>query len=62
MDKMSGPIYKANGKLINCYYDEMFYDTLCDDFQRNDSIVIVDVTGENFEDFIDPETSLTNKK
>lgn len=58
---MSGPIYKANGKLINCYYDEMFYDTLGDDSQCNDLIVMVDVTGGNF---IDPETktSLTNKQ
>ena len=49
-------IYKANGKHVNCYYDEMFYETLGDDFQRDDSIVIVEVTGESFEDFIDPET------
>ena len=53
---MSGPIYKANGKHVNCYYDEMFYETLGDDLQRDDSIVIVEVTGENFENFIDPET------
>ena len=43
-------IYKANGKHINCYYDEMFYETL-DNFQRDDSIVIVEVTGENFQNF-----------
>ena len=49
-------IYKVNGKHVNCYYDEMFYETLGDNFQRNDSIVIVEVTGENFEGFIDPET------
>ena len=48
-------IYKANGKHVNCYYDEMFYDRL-DDFKHNDSIVIVDVTSENFEKFIDPES------
>ena len=49
-------IYKANGKHVNCYYDEMFYETLGDDFQRNDSIVIVEVTGKSLENFIDPET------
>ena len=49
-------LYKANGKHVNCYYDEMFYETLGDDFQRGDSIVIVAVAGENFENFIDPET------
>ena len=49
-------LYKASGKHVNCYYDEMFYETLGDDFQRDDSIVIVEVTGENFENFIDPET------
>jgi len=59
---MSRPIYKANGKHVNCYYDEMFYETLGDDFQRNDSIVIVEVTGENFEDFIDPETETEANK
>tara|TARA_B110000438_G_C15411247_1_gene477672 strand:+ start:58 stop:429 length:372 start_codon:yes stop_codon:yes gene_type:complete len=59
---MSGPIYKANGKHVNCYYDEMFYETLGDNFQRNDSIVIVEITGENFEDFIDPETETEANK
>ena len=44
---MLGPIYKSDGKHVNCYYDEMFYETLGDDFQRNDSIVIVEVTSEN---------------
>jgi hypothetical protein len=48
-------IYKANGKHVNCYYDEMFYERL-DDFKHNDSIVIVEVTSENFEKFIDPES------
>ena len=48
-------IYKANGKHVNCYYDEMFYERL-DDFKRYDSIVIVEVTSENFEKFIDPES------
>jgi hypothetical protein len=39
----------------------MFYETLGDDFQRNDSIVIVEVTGGNFID-PEPKTSLTNKQ
>jgi len=52
---MSGPIYKTNGKHFNCYHDDMFYETLGDDFQRDDCIVIVEVEGENFESFIDTE-------
>ena len=48
-------IYKANGKHVNCYYDEMFYETLGDDFQQDDCIVVVEVEGENFKTFSDTE-------
>ena len=49
------PLYKANGKHINCYHDDMFYETLGDDFQQDDCIVVVEVEGENFKTFSDTE-------
>jgi len=52
---MSAPIYKANGKHINCEHDEIFYETLGDDFQRDDCIVIVEVEGGDFQSFSDTE-------
>ena len=52
--KTNKPLYKANGKHVNCYNDDMFYETL-DNFHRDDCIVIVEVEDENFESFIDIE-------
>jgi|TARA_B100001964_G_C13943349_1_gene469989 hypothetical protein len=54
-EKGNKPIYIANGKHFSCYYDDMFYETLGDDFQQDDCIVVVEVEGENFKTFSDTE-------
>ena len=54
-EKGNKPLYKANGKHFSCYYDDMFYETLGDDFQQEDCIVVVEVEGENFKTFSDTE-------
>jgi len=53
--KENEPLYKANGKHFSCFYDDMFYETLGDDFQQEDCIVVVEVEGENFKAFSDTE-------
>jgi len=54
-EKGKEPLYKANGKHFSCFYDDMFYETLGDDFQQEDCIVVVEVEGENFKTFSDTE-------
>ena len=48
-------IYQANGKHINCEHDDIFYETLGDDFQQDGSIVVVEVEGGDFQSFSDTE-------
>jgi len=54
-EKGNKPLYTANGKHFSCYYDDMFYETLGDDFKQDDCIVVVEVEGENFKTFSDTE-------
>ena len=54
-EKENKPLYTANGKHFSCYYDDMFYETLGDDFKQDDCIVVVEVEGENFKTFSDTE-------
>ena len=53
--KGNKPLYTANGKHFSCYYDDMLYETLGDDFKQDDCIVVVEVEGENFKTFSDTE-------
>jgi len=40
------------GKHISCNFDSLFYETLGDDFMQENSIVLVEVIGDEFENFV----------
>ena len=43
------------GKQINCEFEEYFFDKLGDDFLEDNTITLVEVIGEKFEDFANSE-------
>ncbi len=43
------------GKHISCNFDSLFYETLGDDFMQENSIVLVEVIGDEFENFVNIE-------
>ena len=47
-------IYKTTGNHHNCYFDEFFYDNM-DDFLELGKLVLVNLSGNSFNDFVDED-------